>query len=123
MEYLLELQFSKLDADLRFSDRFSNRLDADIIRRGDLTCFSILITLPNRILIEMFNKSQTSEVELFAVWLGGIKFKDSALERLFVYSHSYGKSRSSKWNFGGQVEFEFFESSAIKYHLIMGSTI
>ena len=123
MLYNLELQFSKLNTSLRFGDRSGNILNANTLQRGDLICRSTLITLPNKITVEIAQPQQDRDIKLVAVWLGQIKFNTKALEKLFVYHHAYGQSRSCDWNFSGKVEFEFFEFCAIKYHLIMGTTI
>ena len=122
MKYLLELQFSKLNVDLHFSDRSGTSLDTNTTRE-DLICVSTFISLPNKITVESTCLQEALQIKLVGVRLGGIKFSNSTLEKLFVYNHPYGQSRSCDWNFGGKVEFEFFESSAIKYHLIMGSSI
>ena len=123
MEYHLELQFFKLNANLCFSDRFGNVLKTNTTRQGDMTCMSTSITLPNRITIEISDTQEDLNIKLAAVWLGKIKFNNNALEKMFVHYHPYGQNKSCDWNFGGKVEFDFFEHSVIKYHLIMGSTI
>jgi hypothetical protein len=123
MEYNLELQFLKLNANLYFSDRFGNILKTDITRCEDLICTSTFITLPNKITVEILPTQEELNIKLVGVCLGKIKFNNNALEKIFIYYHPYGQSRSCDWNFGGKVEFEFFEHSAIKYHLIMGTTI
>ena len=123
MLYNLELQFSKLNTNLQFSDRSGKILNISTLQRGDLICMSTSISLPNKITVEIAQPQQDLDIKLVAVWLGEIKFNTKALEKLFVYHHAYGQSRSCDWNFGGRAEFEFFESSAIKYHLIMGTTI
>jgi hypothetical protein len=123
MEYNLELQFLNLNANLYFSDRFGNILKTDTTRRGDQISTSTSITLPNKITVEISPTQEDLNIKLVGVWLGKIKFNNTALEKIFVYYHPYGQNKSCDWNFGGKVEFEFFEHSAIKYHLIMGSTI
>lgn len=123
MKYLLELQFSKLNVDLHFSDRSGTSLDTNTTRCGNRICVSTFITLPNKITVDITCLQEALQIKLSGVCLGRIKFSNSALEKLFVYHHPYGQSRSCDWNFGGKVEFVFFESSAIKYHLIMGSSI
>ena len=123
MQYNLELQFSKLDANLCFSDRSGNILNTNTIQRGDLICMSASITLPNKISVKIEQPQQDIDITLVAVWLGEIKFNAKALEKLFVYHHAYGQNRSCDWNFGGRAEFEFFEASVIKYHLLMSTTI
>ena len=123
MLYNLELQFSKLNTNLRFSDRSGNIFNTNTLQRGDLICMSTSINLPNKITVEIAQPQQDLDIKLVGVWLGEIKFNSKILEKLFVYHHAYGQNRSCDWNFPGKVEFEFFESCAIKYHLIMGTTI
>ena len=123
MEYNLELQFSKLNADLCFANRYGSILKTDMIHRENTICVSTNITLPNKIIIEISKTREDFDIKLIGVWLGGIKFNNQALKNLFVYHHPYGQSRSCDWNFGGKVEFDFFEASIIKYHLVMRTII
>lgn len=123
MQYNLQLAFSKLNTDLHFSDRSGNILNTKTIRHGDLVCVQTSITMPNKITVAIAQLQQDLNIKLVAVRLGEIKFNTTALQKIFVYNHAYGQSRSCDWNFPGNVDFEFFEASAIKYHLIMGTTI
>ena len=108
---------------LNLKDRHGNNLETTIESQDTLTKISTYISLPNKITVDIPGSDKSPDIFLSGVWLGEIKFKHSALPHLFVYRHIHGENRSLNWNCPGQVEFEFFEYSPIKYHLLMGSTI
>jgi hypothetical protein len=108
---------------LILTDRHGNDLETTTETQDTVTKISTYITLPNKIIAHIPESQQPTDICLSGVWLGEVKFKNSALTKLFVYRHAYGEGKSLHWNWPGQVEFEFFEHSAIKYHLIMGSTV
>jgi hypothetical protein len=120
MKYKLVIEVKNLISDVVLSDRSGQRLDTHV-EVGTTTKISTEILLPNKIFL-IISDSQLP-IELIGVWLGEIKFKKNALEKLFVYNHKYGQSRNLTWDMEGTVEFKFFEHSPIKYHLLMGSAI
>ena len=108
---------------LTLKDRFGNNLETTIESQDALTKIFTYINLPNKIIVDIPEYDKSTDIFLSGVWLGEIKFKNSALTNLFSYRHKYGVNKSLNWNWPGQVEFEFFECNPIKYHLLFGSTI
>lgn len=123
MQYQLDLLLDVKDVNLSLSDRSGNNLVMDIAPEGNLVKVSTKVFLPNLIRLGISKTTDNGSATLESVWLGNVKFNKNALHRTFVYRHEYGENRSPQWEFNGNVEFEFFEYTAIKYHLLMGTRI
>lgn len=120
-KFVLELELGQSTVNL--TDRHNNILPVEIQQHNVITTISTDIELPNKIKVHIQNASSESEIKLVGASLGHIKFNKHNLSKLFVYHHPYGLNRDTTWKFGSLVEFEFFEHSAIKYHLLIGTTI
>lgn len=123
MTYEITLTVDLGKATISAMDRFDQPLDIDIQTDNGITVISTDIELPNKIKIYVEGVDSDHAVTLLGASLGGIKFNKNKLDKLFVYNHPYGQNRSISWQFNGFAEFDLFEHSAIKYHLIMGTTI
>lgn len=123
MTYEITLTVDLGKATISAMDRFDQHLDIDIQINNGITVISTDIELPNKIKIYVEGVDSDHAVTLLSVSLGGIRFNKNKLDKLFVYNHPYGQNRSTSWQFNGFAEFDLFEHSAIKYHLIMGTTI
>lgn len=120
-EFVLEL---KLDcAEFYIIDRNNQQIKVDTKTNNNISIITTSIELPNRIKFIIANPESNPIIKLIGASLGGIQFNKSKLDDLFVYHHRYGQNRSTIWDLGGMAEFEFFEYSAIKYHLIKGTLI
>lgn len=122
MKYKFTLELDLGQSNVYLTDRNDQPLDTEIETNGNVTTIVTYIEIPNMIRVHI-NHNPDCPVELLGASLGHIKFQKSKLEKLFVYHHPYGQNKNTIWQFGGLAEFEFFEHSAIKYHLIVGTTI
>lgn len=123
MQYKFSLLLSVKDTDFILSDRHGQILSPKITDHGDLVELTTDISLPNTIHLSLTKKSNHGSIVLKAVSLGHLKFNDSDLKKLFVYYHQFGSNRNVEWEYNGRVEFQIFEFSAIKYHLLMNTRI
>jgi hypothetical protein len=123
MLYHLDFLLSATDVQISAVDRTGNSLKLDTLIENGLTKISTQITMPNRITLNLLKIADTGVAELKSVSLGNIQFKSSSLDRLLIYHHEYGLNCSTKWEYNGRVEFNFFDYNPIAQHLNLGSTI
>lgn len=120
-KFVLELELDR--AEFYLADRNNHRLEFDTTTNGNSSTITTDIELPNRIKLIIENPVPDSSIKIIGASLGNLRFNKHKLGDLFVYHHCYGQNRNTTWDLGGLVEFEFFEYSAIKYHLIRGTLI
>lgn len=123
MKYKFVMELELDQSTVTLTDRYNQDLAIEVQRNENTATISTDIELPNKIKVHIQQANSKSAVTLLGASLGHIRFNKNNLSRLFVYHHPYGQNRNTTWEFGGLAEFEFFEHSAIKYHLIIGTTI
>lgn len=123
MKSFLEMELETIDMDYEFFDRTGSLLPVEISHIGNLCKIKTNICLPNRMIIQLKKKTQTGYTKLLQAKLGHVKFNNDCLTKLFVYYHTHGHNRCLEWIYDGRVEFEFFEFTATKYHLVIGTQI
>ena len=123
MMHKLELLLKNHNVDIAVVDRTGTPVACQTIVQHGLTKVFFDFPMPNKIIINLHKQTSDALIELKGVILGNIKFKNSMLAQLCVYTTEHGVRRCTTWNQNGRVEFEFFDQDPILYHLHMGTTI
>ena len=121
--YTLELLLKNHNVDITVVDRTGDLITYQNTMKQGLTKVLFSFSMPNKITINLHKQTPDASIEFKGATLGNIKFNNSMLERLCVYTTKYGVRRSTRWNQNGSVEFEFFDQDPILYHLHLGTTI